>query len=114
MKSGYEPMKNGTECVADEANIVETYDTNEANSMKLPSMLLKLKEDKLRSLAALSPSASSRLIALLNMPGKKLLILCTCTPSLTLRINALLHVFDHVHLISVTLTLRGYHLHRLL
>jgi hypothetical protein len=73
-----------------------------------------LKEYELRSLAAPSPSPSSRIIVLLNMPGKKLLILCTRTPSLTLRINALLHVFDHVHLISVTLTLRGYHLHRLL
>jgi hypothetical protein len=67
-----------------------------ASSRTPPPMLLK--EDKLHSLAAPSPSPSSRFIVPLNMPGKKLLILCTHVPSLTLRICALLHGFDHVHL----------------
>jgi hypothetical protein len=57
-----------------------------------------LKEDKLRSLVAPSPSPSSQFNVLLNMPGKKLLILCTRAPSLTLPISALLCGFNHVHL----------------
>lgn len=83
-----------------------------SSSRTLPPMLLK--EYELRSLAAPSPSPSSRIIVLLNMPGKKLLILCTRVPSLTLRISALLYGFDHVQLNLAYLTLRGYHLHGLL